>query len=282
MDPIIILLLFIAVAATIVIVLLITPRNQYTTHSTYEGFVKEKTPMKRKLNILVLQDGAYDEWPEYSKYSTVINEMYAKKWNYDYKFIQHSPEKIPPYWLKVHDIFNLLPQYDAVMYLDLDAVFYDFDSSIEQFVEYVDGYNDNKFDIYIGNDPVPLYGGTANAGAFIVRNTPFSANFLSTWFSSCFSKNNTLKNVCAAWTYDSGKNKWGCDGCGYTGIHYEQGVFNTLLQLYSNNIAVIHKSTMCNFNPDVPSFVLHLMGKDDDMRSLVFDSYLKLLNRAQQ
>ena len=212
----------------------------------------------KKLKILVLQDGAYEKYPEFSEYSKKINKLYCDKWKYDYKFIDHKIDEMPPYWLKVFDINKYINEnnYDYILYLDLDAVFYDFDKSIEDVIYGIYKIKNKFYDIYVGED-IGIKS-NLNSGVFLFKNTKFSRKFTEMWLSSCIN-NKKINNKCSQWEFDKDKKKWSCPTCLWADNSYEQGVLNYLYKLYKDNIAVLDTSFFSNRYSEKKSFILHAM-----------------------
>ena len=218
------------------------------------------SPASKKSNILVLQDGAYKSFPEYGTIGSEINKAYCKKWGYEYKLITYDDLGIlPPYWLKVKDVKELLPKYDAVLYVDMDAIFTDFDTSIDSVLEYIDKKKGKSFDLYVGMDKILQY--SINSGVFLVRNTSFGNEFMASWLATCLDTKGQIVNKCAQWEYDKDTEKWSCPGCLFGGFEYEQGILDYLVNLYPDNVIRLSSLFFSNPDTDRASFILHLMGK---------------------
>lgn len=228
----------------------------------------------RPQRILVFNSYAYhDKIPEYAKYSIAINDKYTQRFGYTYKRFNHSVETMPPYWMRVKDAYDqlLTNRYDAIMYLDLDAVFYDMDKPIEHIMI-------GNYDFYIGEDPWSFreeLNNLLNTGCFIIRNTEWSKKFLRNWLNACSGDDGDLEGVCKYdWIF---KNKnWSCPNCAWAGVKYEQG---SLANLYLSNvdnsqkhICIFSKDVLSNNEVSKSSFVLHLMGSSDTERETSFSS----------
>jgi hypothetical protein len=220
--------------------------------------------------ILVFQLGSYKVVPEFAELSKLINKKYCEKYGYDYVYIDHPIDYLPPYWLRVDDLHNYLNdnKYDLVVYLDLDAIFYDFSVSIEQLLSYIDPTN--KYDIFIGKD---LNVTIVNSGVFMFRNTEVGKQIASEWLDMCLNTKKELVDRCATWIYDN--NKWSCPGCKWAGKNYEQGALEDLWKKYRKYFAVLKYEFISNMDINVNSFVLHLMASDDDYRTKIFDDFIK-------
>lgn len=212
-----------------------------------------------KLKILIIQDGAYEKYHEYIKYSMEINKIYCDKWGYEYKFITHNIDTMPPYWLKVYDMNKYINEnkYDYVMYLDVDAIFYNHNYSLENILIEIKHKANKTFDIYIGTDTP---NSNANTGVFLVKNTIITKNILNEWIDNCFI-DEKIVNKCLAWNYDTYTHKWNCKLCSWAGNNYEQGVFNNFYKKYKKNIAILDRSLFSNENYKTKSYILHVMGK---------------------
>ena len=251
-------------------------RNGNNFKYNKELFIDNKK--NKELKIIVIQDGAYNKFQEYSEYSTKINELYCKKWKYDYKFIKHDVKKMPPYWLKVNDLNEYINKnYDYVVFLDLDACFYDFDVSLENLITEVNNVGHTDFDIYIGKDSA--FNSVANTGAFIFKNSNFGKMFAQIWLSTCINSQDKITNQGINWDYDTKYKVWNCDKCIWAGLSYEQGVFNYLYKVSNKNISVLDKSFLSNSNVAKKSFIFHGMGKTDKNRFNIFKQiYKKIKN----
>ena len=233
------------------------------SHVRFENLKKSG----KKLKILVIQNGAYKTLPEFVKYSTDINKKYCDKYDYTYKYIEHDVAEMPPYWLKVRDIYDELndidnKNYNYIMYVDLDAIFYDFSYSIEDVLH---SLNSNH-DILIGRDIHEK--NDANTGVFMCKNNEFSRNFCKVWLSSCLTDNNKLVNNCKKWKRNENNGKWVCNKCEWAGKSYEQGVFNEILHLYKDNILILNNSLFSNRFINKKSFILHLMVSSTEYRNI--------------
>lgn len=237
--------------------------NKSISHTRFEDLKKSGS----KLKILVIQNGAYDVLPEFVKYSTEINKRYCDKYGYRYKYIEHDVNEMPPYWLKVRDIYDELndidnKSYDYIMYVDLDAIFYDFSYSIEDVLYSLNSTHDILIgrDIHEKND--------ANTGVFLCKNSEFSRTFCKVWLSSCLTDDNKLVNNCKKWKRNENTNKWVCNKCEWAGKSYEQGVFNEILHLYKDNILILNNSLFSNRFINKKSYILHLMVSSTEYRNI--------------
>ena len=292
MKPEYIVILLLLVIVGILVGIMYSFKNHANdTFYNFESFVKYQPfkynpglPISKLKNILVFNSCSYkgNKIPEYAKLSSQINKLYCDKFGYDYKMIFHKVDEMPPYWLRVKDIQNFLAttNYEYIMYLDLDAVFHDFNCSIGQLIE-----SSGNYDMYICQDisTIPTVNALLNTGSFIIKNTEWSKMFVKTWLNTCFNDGYSTDGICLdSWKFDEASSKWECKNCKWAGIKYEQGA---LANLYVNNIlearnhiCIFTKDVMCNVNPDLPSFVLHLMASSDSKRKNIFENILKRMS----
>lgn len=222
-----------------------------------------------KKKILVYHSVSYaGKNPPYMDLSTKINKSYCDKWGYDFKIINHKVAKIPYYWLRVQDLLNLLEttDYEYICYMDVDAVFYNHDLSVENIVDHIEKETNITYDMFIGNDITD--GKILNSGVFFIKNTQWSKDFIKRWLRNCVNEEGTLVNVCKPWKLIN--NKWDCIGCKWAGTAYEQG---NLEKMFIDNtmdskqhIAVLNKLYLSNDISYMRSYILHLMAKSDKYR----------------
>jgi hypothetical protein len=260
------------VAITFVIFCLIYFLRYY--HGTIEKYYNPRiisTLKADKLRVLVYQCGAYNIEPEFLKLSRTINRMYCDKYEYDYHYINYPIEKYPPFWIKAIALQELMVnnshKYDYIVYIDCDAVFYDFNISIESLLCHVD--KSRKYSMILGKDPTPIT--LINAGAFIVQCTPKSKEIIEEWSSMCF-KNGKFVDRGTSWTYKD--KKWSCSSWIYGGRYYEQGALGEIFKRHKSNMAILNTYFLSNTSVSTKSYVLHLMGNNDKNRYQIFKKYL--------
>lgn len=254
---VVILMILVCIAISISIYLIILKSKNMKVFKLKQPYSSNIfKPSLTKSKILVLQDGAYKVFPEYGKIGSEINKSYCDKWGYDYKLVTYDDLGIvPPYWLKIKDVKELLPKYDAVLYVDMDAIFTDFDTSIDTIVEYID--TGKSYDLYIGVDPSYL---SVNTGVFLVRNTYTGNLIMESLLATCLNDKGKLVNKCAQWEYNKDTQKWSCPDCLFGGYEYEQGIMDYMSKLYPDNVLILDTPFFSNQNTDKQSFILHLMG----------------------
>jgi hypothetical protein len=223
--------------------------------------------------VLVFNSFSYtDKTPEYAKYSSIVTKAYSDMYGYDYKQFNHLIDKMPPYWLRVKDTYDMLMTgvYDVIIYLDLDATFHNFELSINDII-------DDRYDFYVGADPVNIeradFNNLVNTGCFIVKNTMWSRQFIKTWLNGCMNIDGNLAGVCeTSWKYHN--EKWHCPACKWAGLKYEQG---SLANLYIMNVhearkhvCIFEESILSNKFPKKKSYILHLMASTNNDRTIIF------------
>ncbi len=145
-----------------------------------------------------------------------LNKLYAKKHNYDYVFLNSGYEHLPPYWIKVAAVRDLLAtgKYAGVCWIDTDAVFVNHAQSIDAF------FGNGSSAFLFAPDP-PLWSGKFNAGVWFVRNNATGLAIMNDWMAS-------WEAVANDWS-KNGDGTWVCKTA-WAGPSYEQGAFvNTIL-----------------------------------------------------
>lgn len=240
--------------------------NYKLTHlHTYLSFMKVKQRKNNinKKKVVFLFSYDYDIIPDYGKYSIRLLQEYCKNYsNYHIIFKNHYPNnKISPYWLRVFDLIELsktYPEDSIFIYLDLDTCINPkyFNLDIEQLLDTIDYYENNKYSIYIGRDVTMSE--LLNTGVIFIRNNHRSREILNQWIyrydPSSWNKNN---------------NKWNCitkekKQCNWARDNYEQGELKNLYMKnnkYANDIKILHSSICSNQFIQFDSFIYHFMGR---------------------
>jgi hypothetical protein len=145
---------------------------------------------------------------------------------YSHFFIRQIPIDVSIYWVKVYLIKQYLSEgFDAILWLDSDAVIHDFEFKLENFLDH---------DMTISPD-LPIWGHSENykksfnAGVFVCLKS--SIDIIKDWWD-LYDANDWIKD-------DNGK--WKCSiDCEYAGIAYEQGAFAYhLLPKFKDRINII-------------------------------------------
>ena len=131
--------------------------------------------------ILVVQ--FYTDNVSYGVYAEEVNKKYCVEKGYSY-YCEKDTLKIKTAlgdraatWYKPQLVLDALEIYkpEYVLFMDIDAVVSDSTQSIESFI-------DPEYDLIFTEDVG--HHSIANAGVFILKNTEWSKNFLTTWWNS--------------------------------------------------------------------------------------------------
>lgn len=135
----------------------------------------------RAKKILVVQ--FYTANVSYGKFAEEINKKYCEEKGYEYYCekdtlkIRTALEGRAPTWYKPKLVLETLQTYnpDYVLFMDIDAIISDTSQEIESFI-------DPDYDLIFTEDVA--HHSTANAGIFILKNTEWAKEFLTTWWDS--------------------------------------------------------------------------------------------------
>lgn len=198
--------------------------------------VKNKTNKKNRILFITYENR--DQLEYVIVHNKNINN-YAKKYKYEYKFINECDKNV--YWCKIYLVLQYLNEnrYDYIIWLDSDTIIKNSNIDIG------DIFNKYSSDIFIGLDnDNPRYEIT-NSGFFAVANTKIGKIFLIDCINyvdkDCFIDNKKLHG------------KWAAS-C------YEQGVINILIndKYYKNTTVltndIIYNKNKCSNNV----FIMHL------------------------
>jgi hypothetical protein len=197
----------------------------------------------------------YDNRPhlDYIKIHNKNITEYAKKWGYEYKFIDSC--EYNNYWCKIHivlDCLNNKTNIDYVIWLDSDTIINNFDIC---FGDVLMSYDK---DIFIGHDNNNTLHLT-NAGVFAIRNTNIGKQFLidciDGFYTDCLKQNGDLYGM-------------------WAGTCYEQGIMNLIIaKKYKKNTVVLSDKMIYNNNicrKDV--FIMHMCGASPAARIVCFSN----------
>jgi hypothetical protein len=181
------------------------------------------------------------------------NKAYAKHHGYHYKLITDGYSDMPPWWIKVFLVKDLLKNYKGIFWLDTDAVIINQSRSIESF-EVPGKYFYKSCDLEV-NIPKEF-----NAGVWFIKNAPPMFSLLDSW-TNRYSRDD--------WTHKNGM--WRTSKhSSFAAKYYEQGEFKAIQDKYSRYIKHIHPNLFQGgIQDDLISgnevFALHFYGlrKDD-------------------
>lgn len=241
---------------------------------------------KKKILFFVSHD--YTKLPDYAIIAVEVLRWYCQRHGYDFKNMQHPPEEMSPYWLRVWDFKDFLKNtnYDYIVYSDLDITILNHSMRIETIINGINQISAQKnsykeYSMYIGWD---FFMSTfnrfnmINSGFIILKNNEWAKQIVDVWLSMCFDMK-TLENVghCKRWnrTTVSVKNgvekkRWKCNKCGYGKLSYEQGSLN---HLYVSNVLncgqhiyIAETTFFTSRANNKDSFLHHALGKSDKKR----------------
>uniref|UniRef100_A0A6C0F6A1 Nucleotide-diphospho-sugar transferase domain-containing protein n=1 Tax=viral metagenome TaxID=1070528 RepID=A0A6C0F6A1_9ZZZZ len=157
------------------------------------------------------------------------HETYCNHHKYKYIAFDNYDANYPVYWMKVKIVYDLLSQYEWVIWIDSDAMFIDKNIKFPL---------DSKHTFIISQDkPHHKRPSKINTGVFAVQSCPDGFDFMNKWIE-------LFKNT--NWKYLNGK--WSCNGV-YSGIHYEQGACIELLKTLDSNSYKILPWNVLNNHP---------------------------------
>lgn len=227
-----------AVCIAAAVILAAAPRSVPTA----EGFQGK--------NVLVLMFST-SHILSYARLSERINNMYAKRHGYSFEHVVDDSLPGRPVWQKVFLVRDRLPRYDAVMWIDSDAIFNDHKVSLDKWL--------NSPSDFIVSSDFPNGPSLVNTGTFIVKNTPFTRDFMARW-SEMVDKG----------TYN-------------TKFPFEQGALEDLIRRLgtdASRVSVLPAEELNSVFGDVSrgqfkTFVMHLMALPSEYRARVFKAWLR-------
>ena len=156
--------------------------------------------MKYNICILVLNS---PNIAEYAHTATIINKLYANKYNYDFivercplkedlnkDYMCDSADEYKFVWSKPSLIKKHLKNYDYLFYIDSDAIFVNHEQSIDSFI---DENFTNETCLLFGTDCITKNScfyilkndlNNLNAGVIIVKNTDKTFEILDRWIEA--------------------------------------------------------------------------------------------------
>jgi len=202
-------------------------------------------------NILVLQvedrdDQLLNKLMEQNKKICLEN-------NITYVNLKKSSYDVPPYWAKVFEIYRIMmtrPEIQCIMWLDSDAVFYNFSK-----IKLLTLLNKNtEYSMIISKDMPPWEEKEFNAGVFIIANDKNGHDIIKKWMKLYDPEK---------WVYFA--NEWLAES-DYGDDDYEQGAFIKYIyhnKEYSKYIKqvpfyVLNNNNCCDNNHNI--IVTHLAG----------------------
>ena len=171
------------------------------------------------------------------------NKAYAGRHGYAYHFVRERPVDLPVYWLKPHLVAERLAAgFDAVVWLDTDAVVHDRDRRVEILLE------GGEAMVAAGDNP--FWPSPFNAGVFAARGEAGLA-LLRRW-----------SDLFAGTPWRREGDAWRCDE-EWAGAAFEQGAFVAHLlddARASGQIRLLDWKVLQGPFPTPDSFALHFAG----------------------
>lgn len=142
----------------------------------------------------------------YAKTTELENRRYAATWGYGFHVVDHAIDKTRvPHWSKVHAVQLFLPEYDFVLWIDADAVFFDYSRRIED----VMGVAQSQAIQMWAQDIWPDYPSIhrkeiIDTGVVLFRNSLWTRNFLLEMYHlpSCQDHLNWTEQYCFTLAYN--------------------------------------------------------------------------------
>lgn len=211
---------------------------------------KEAFSSSRKLKVKVLMFSTTNIL-KYARLSAKINEMYCRRHGYAFEHVVDDDRPGRPVWQKVFLVKERLPRWDAVVWIDSDAIFNDHTVPLDKWL-------DSAAEFIICSD-WPNGPSLVNTGVFIAKNTPFCADLMEQW----------------AGMVDKGTYN--------TKFPFEQGALEDLIRRLgkdSTRVNVLPAEELNSVFGDVSrgqfkTFVMHLMALPASYRQKVFAAWLK-------
>jgi hypothetical protein len=172
------------------------------------------------------------------------NKAYAARHGYQYRFIATQTVDLPTYWLKPHLVAeHLAAGFDAVAWIDTDAVFHDLDRRIEPLLA--------TGEAMIGAGDNPFWASPLNTGVFFAQGAAGLA-LMRRW-SALFAQTGWRRT----------EDAWICDDT-WAGASYEQGAFVEHLlddTLAGGEIRLVDWRVLQAPFPVDGAFTLHFAGE---------------------
>jgi hypothetical protein len=255
-----------------VIVVLLMRKSKGPRLDGYVSLDLGVTAPRAKVAILQVSSYPDGEEPIYTELGKKINEMYCKKWGYDYVFKRVPVDKMPTYWIKVYELVQLARgAYDYVVWMDLDAIVVNHEIELSGLTKYVDTTSGHDYALYVSNDEAPDV--LANAGVVIVKNNWLGKKILAEWLSFCFCEDGALCNHCSSYSFEG---KWKCPDCKvYARYGYEQHALGELAGKFKQGIAILHEEFLGQHQRGRANYITHLYGDADKVRYDFFQAWLE-------
>lgn len=141
----------------------------------WRGVKPDVEAYRRRRRVCVLMFSTPNIVNEYAGIAARVNEAYATRHGYDFKHVVGRSRHAIPQWEKVRLVQDRLPAYDAVFWIDSDAVFNQHDTSLDRWL-------DDPADL-VGCTDVPNGHYKINCGTLLIKNTPWCRRFVDAWWA---------------------------------------------------------------------------------------------------
>lgn len=216
-----------------------------------------KKQHQRRARVCIVMFGTADIMRQYGDVAVAINRAYADRHGYALivEEARGPMDRSKSMWTKVGRIRKHLPSYEAVMWIDCDAVF-----NPARHGTSLDWLLASPEDALVCRDAPPLDRGV-NTGVLFFKNTPWSRDFLDRWWA-----------MRADPVYEGG--------------FQEQSALNDLVKddadrCMSAEKFGIREAIEFNYIPDdarrTDAFVIHLAGTTGEYRKRELTNVLKKL-----
>ena len=228
--------------------------------------IEKLTPVSKGVILMYCTQNLLDKW---GRYVVEINKKYAEKHGYDFEVIGVPyDEKVTHAWQKIPAMLDLIRRnYDFVMYIDSDAIFYDQSIKIEEILKKYKG------DIIVCSDEKNSDGKyKVNGGAVIARNTTNAQSILKKWWD--------LRYEYKEFAFE----QWALSDMVENKIEgVDASTISVAPETEFNSVYHEVKSYAENTDNSPPNrHVLHFMAMGDETREHVFSKLHKLLISNQE
>ena len=168
-----------------------------------------------KVAVCMFYDDAIQN---YADITATINKAYCDKHGLTF-IVSHEKTYTDRHaaYEKVPLVLKHIESYDYVLWIDADAFFY---LNMPSIVELIETYPDKDF--IFSQDIPPNYHTMINTGVFIVKNSPYSIEFLKTWaYDEELYKTNPIPDL------------------------WEQGILDKMN--HTNQLDIQHRSALCHY-----------------------------------
>eukprot|EP00927_Polykrikos_kofoidii_P060491 TRINITY_DN55454_c0_g1_i1.p1 TRINITY_DN55454_c0_g1~~TRINITY_DN55454_c0_g1_i1.p1 ORF type:complete len:574 (-),score=66.01 TRINITY_DN55454_c0_g1_i1:8-1729(-) len=143
----------------------------------------------------------------YSNWTAAHNQLYASRWGYGFHIFDHAIDRDRvPHWSKLHVVQLFLAEYDFVLWIDADAVFFDQSRSIEEVMRIAEHPTAEMWAQDIWPDYPSIHRNERiDTGIVLFRNTRWTRQFLLELYHypDCQEHLNWTEQYCFTVAYNS-------------------------------------------------------------------------------